>query len=331
MSVVALASAEHTEEDKQRWLEFKLEHGKMFLSPGKEKDRMNTFLENAKEVDAHNEAFENGEVLFEKALHKFSDLSEEAFLEKFTGVNVPAEARTVDPSTLVTLRQTPPSSLNLADKMYGWTVRSQGGCGSCWTFSAGASIEYAYFKKWGYVTDVSEQHMVDCVYGTKGGCSGGWMPTAFNWLKDNGGISWEQQYPYTGVSSTCKASSIPNKGIFMSSTAYSQVANDDTSIKNALNLNGVLAICVDAGDWSAYRSGIFTSANYASPSCTHAVALVGYATCSQTGIPYWIVRNSWGDSWWGEKGYIRLDARRDSTGKTYGGAMLNYAFYPNLQ
>lgn len=41
----------------------------------------------------------------------------------------------------------------------------------------------------------------------------------------------------------------------------------------------------------------------------HAVQLVGYGTDKETGLDYFLVRNSWGEAW-GEEGYIRL-ARSD--------------------
>merc|ERR1712061_54511 len=37
----------------------------------------------------------------------------------------------------------------------------------------------------------------------------------------------------------------------------------------------------------------------------HLVQLVGYGTDADSGLDYWLVRNSWG-SGWGEDGYIRL-------------------------
>jgi len=86
-------------------------------------------------------------------------------------------------------------------------------------------------------------------------------------------------------------------------------------------------VCVDASGWGSYSSGIFANPNMSTsnPQCSHAVALVGYGTSDE--IPYWIVRNSW-NTWWGESGYIKLDARRHANGNVYGALMPSFAYYP---
>ena len=43
----------------------------------------------------------------------------------------------------------------------------------------------------------------------------------------------------------------------------------------------------------------------------HAITIVGYGTDGTT--PYWIIKNSWGESW-GENGYFRLALGRGLCG-----------------
>ena len=55
-------------------------------------------------------------------------------------------------------------------------VKSQGSCGSCWSFAANTPVEYQLCKQFGYQVVLSEQQLVDCAgysYGNYG-CKGGW-------------------------------------------------------------------------------------------------------------------------------------------------------------
>jgi cathepsin O len=57
--------------------------------------------------------------------------------------------------------------------------------------------------------------------------------------------------------------------------------------------------------WKSYLGGIIR--HNCNDAADHAVQIVGYGTEVIEGVPvpYWTVKNSWGNSW-GENGYLRL-------------------------
>ena len=90
--------------------------------------------------------------------------------------------------------------------------------------------------------------------------------------------------------------------------------NSYEELMNAVAKMGPVAASVAASSWHDYESGVFVmEGGYTAENLdiNHAVVIVGYGTDEETGLDYWLVRNSWSPTW-GEHGYIRL-LREDPT------------------
>lgn len=177
-------------------------------------------------------------------------------------------------------------------------VQDQGQCGSCWAFSATAAMEGEHFIKSGTLLKLSESQVVDC--DTKSdGCDGGLEIWAFNYLKTHG-QELEVDYPYKARTRSCNY--VASKGK-VHDISHSQVTPKSASQLKAAIAKQPVCVSVDAGTpFMNYQSGILDSTKCGT-NLDHAITAVGYGT--ESGVGYFIVRNSWGTSW-GEKGYIRM-------------------------
>jgi C1A family cysteine protease len=179
------------------------------------------------------------------------------------------------------------------------SVKNQGQCGSCWSFSAAGAMEGAWAIASGDLINLSEQQLMDCSikYGNLV-CNGGLMDNAFDYAIDNGMCSYDDD-PYEAQKTTC-----PNcqKVAFFSSCVDVTPSNEQDLMAAVAQQPVSVAIEADTAVFQLYNGGILDS-----PKCgtnlDHGVLVVGYGT--DNGVDYWTVKNSWGESW-GEDGYIRI-------------------------
>lgn len=61
-----------------------------------------------------------------------------------------------------------------------------------------------------------------------------------------------------------------------------------------------------------YTSGVVDS-DLCGVYTDHAVLVTGWGNDSTTGLDYWMVKNSWGETW-GESGYIKLAIKENGPG-----------------
>ena len=255
------------------------------------------------------DTFKEENSLYRTGITKFSDLTKQEFAKIYLNLNYDALAMANFDPTIVKVSNAAPDAWDWRDYGRVSPVKDQGSCGSCWAFSTVANLEGLYYAKKGVMKTFSEQMLVDCDT-SDSGCNGGLMEYAFSWLKKNGGIMTDTDYPYKGVKQTCKSDK--SKYVDMSVTGYKKLGSsystwspvDEDEVKEFLYETGPLAVALNADPLQTYSSGILdvTSTKCPTSGINHAVTLVGYGTAS---VDYWIVKNSWGTSW-GEKGYFRI-------------------------
>jgi len=205
-----------------------------------------------------------------------------------------------------------PDAIDWRDTIQNWTVKSQGHCGSCWTFSTAGSMEAHHYLKYGLLKNLSEQQLVDCADAFNNhGCNGGLPSQAFEYLKYAGGQDTETAYPYTAVTGK-KCLFEPKLAAAKVKSVVNITAYDEEQLYKAVGTEGPVSIAFQvASDFRYYESGVYNGTCATGPAdVNHAVVAVGYGveTYGPGGKdknPYFIVRNSWGADW-GMDGYFRI-------------------------
>ncbi|KAL4432910.1 hypothetical protein ABPG74_014424 [Tetrahymena malaccensis] len=280
-----------------------------FLNDEEKLFRQLVFFENFQKVQDHNSQDHH---TYSLALNQFSDMTEEEFAEKVlmkshvVDLHIKQAASNNSTNSTTGGSASSNSTSNNTSVTIDWrtkgavsSVKNQGQCGSCWTFSAAGLMESFNFIKNKNLTNFSEQQLVDCVNSANGyssnGCNGGWPASCLDYASKFG-ITTLSSYPYVAVQKKCNITGTNNG---YKPQAWKRIPNTSKDLQSALNSSPV-SIVVDASTWGHYRSGIYNGCNQTHIQLNHAVLAVGYDSQGN-----WIVKNSWGTGW-GEQGYIRL-------------------------
>ncbi|XP_071485947.1 dipeptidyl peptidase 1-like [Diadema antillarum] len=218
-------------------------------------------------------------------------------------------------------------------------VRNQEQCGSCFSFaSMGMLASRLQIATNNTVKKVfSPQDIVACSQYAQG-CEGGFAYLTAGKYAEDFGVVEESCYPYQGKDMSCSKEK-PNCRRYFA-TDYRYIGGfyggcNDELMRTALVKNGPVAIgFMVYDDFFNYKSGIYHHTGVKNlmlkynpfEITNHAVLLVGYGTDAATGQKFWIVQNSWGDTW-GENGYFRILRGVDECGFE-STAMESFPIYP---
>ncbi|KAI4893070.1 hypothetical protein NFI96_023250 [Prochilodus magdalenae] len=326
-ALVVVAGAASVSLEDLEFHAWKLKFGKSYVSGEDESRRKMIWLDNRKLVLEHNLLADQGLKSYRLGMNHFADMDNQEYQAKFARC-LKSSNRTRSRSTPALLRQaegaTVPHTVEWTEQGYVTEVKNQGECGSCWAFSTVGALEGQMFRKTGKLVPLSEQQLVDCSWlYENGGCEGGLMDKAFQYVMENGGLMAESSYPYEETEGMCRYKS---KEVVAGCRGFEMLpSGDENTLQLTLAAVGPVSVAIDAGQntFQLYESGVYDDPYCNNMDLNHAVLVVGYSTDIQ-GQDYWLVKNSWGTDW-GDEGYIKMSRnKRNQCG------IASYAVYPEV-
>lgn len=309
-------------------------HSKVYQTEEEWAERWRNWFRNHERIEAHNQ--QNPTPTYTLGHNEYSDLTQDEFAQRFRlGKYSPKTVERDESSKVVAGHlQEDQLPLHLPDAV-NWIalggvtpVKNQGACGSCWAFSTTGALEGAKFIKTGELVALSEQNLLDCDDQDMG-CSGGLMDNAFKFDEKNGGLCSENDYPYLAKQgkecNPMHCDDVPGSDV---TNFYDVPAGKEKSMLAALAMQPIsVAIQADQFPFQFYKGGVLTD-DSCGDKLDHGVLAVGYGSDLETNEPYFLVKNSWGETW-GENGYIRLSrASKNDNGMC---GILKMASYPEVK
>jgi KDEL-tailed cysteine endopeptidase len=234
---------------QEEFLAYTKKFKKFYYTSEEKQARFGLFSNAYKLINQHNMDLTR---TFDMEINQFADMTEEEYHSYFA-----LNRRRAIESSFRTVKRVN-KTLNAGE--IDWDelghvapVKNQGGCGSCWAFSAIGAVETLHSLNAGKMVRFSEQELVDCSwdYGNMG-CAGGWMDDAFRYIVDHG-IASEEDYPYKGYDSTCI------QGIDRAFTigGFTDIPNQDNDAMLDALQKQTISVAVDAGNtaFRYYKSG----------------------------------------------------------------------------
>ncbi|CAB3410248.1 unnamed protein product [Caenorhabditis bovis] len=295
----------------ENYLQYAYKYGRKYSDDTESFIRMFAYEKNKKRVEEYNAQKVHGNAIYGE--NDMSDWTDEEFQKMllpkdfYKTLRKDAEFIKPIPDEFVNKTLTMsaiPDFFDWRDKNVITPVKAQGQCGSCWAFASTATVEAAWaIAHNGEMRNLSEQTLLDCDL-VDNACDGGDEDKAFRFIHRNG-LAYAKDLPYVAHrQNTCVVDDHWNTTKIKA--AYFLHPDEDSIINWLLNFGPVNIGMSVIQPMRAYKGGVFTPSEYACKNEViglHALLITGYGT-SKEGEKYWIVKNSWGNTWGVEHGYI---------------------------
>ncbi|KAH7725900.1 cathepsin L-like cysteine proteinase [Aphelenchoides avenae] len=303
--------ASHDEELGHHLTQFRVflqKHDREYESDDESEFRLEVFRTNLQEIERLNQKADTAQY----GVNDLADWTDEEFQsmlmpkDAFTKIREETASFMKHQNESARVRETLlnddyPDHFDWREKNVVTPVKAQGQCGSCWAFATVATVESAYAIGKGELRSLSEQELLDCNLENHA-CNGGDTGKAFRFVHENG-LSREDAYPYVAH----RQNSCSVEGDMTKIDVAYYIDPNEESIMNWLVNFGPVNIGISVPpDMKPYTGGVYKPSDY---DCKfrvvglHALMIVGYGTTDE-GEKYWIVKNSWGQKWGIEDGYV---------------------------
>jgi len=191
------------------------------------------------------------------------------------------------------------------------SVKNQSPCGSCWAFATADNFTISHYYKNNETIDISEQQVLSC--SAAGDCSGGSSSPVYQWMtKNDTELTNEEEVPYQGSDFSCP---VIDDFQDYKATDWGVIGSrwtdipDVNSIKRIIAQYGAVSSYVYVSSlFQAYGSGVFNENS--DKQVNHAVTIVGW----DDGLNAWLIKNSWGNNWGDEGGYMWINYNSNKIG-----------------
>jgi KDEL-tailed cysteine endopeptidase len=272
LAAAAAAAAAASASTSPSFPEWAAQHGRVYATAAESAFRARVYAANALAIDAHNRASDSSGG-WRMGTNGFSDLTADEFKARMTGGYAPTTRSSFrDPHRSLFAASPdapPPTNVDWTQKGAVTPVKNQGGCGSCWAFSATGAMEAAWFFYNKTLRSFSEQQLIDC---SGEGCGGGSFQHAWGWAIKNKGLCAEKSYPYKAKDGKCERTCAIEGRI----TKVHEVVHESEDDLLAAIAGRPVSVAVEADQsvFQHYRSGVMDGA--CGTKLDHAVLAVGY-------------------------------------------------------